>query len=155
VKIALVIAVAAALHPGQITFDGVAGVKIGMTVAQAEQRVGHQIKPNYNVSPPCGTATLSKRDRVYVLLDGKIIKRIDVRGTRFKTTRGVRVGDSVSTLLARYPGKLVATRNFYTGDPQYEQRRGRRKIVFFTNGRSVTQISTGAKPEIDYIEGCA
>lgn len=154
-KIALVIVIASALHPGTITFDGVSNVKVGMTVAQAERQIGHDIKPSYNVSPPCGTATLSKRHRVYALLDGKVIKRIDVRGTRFRTSRGVHVGDSVSTLRARYPGKLVATRNFYTGDPQYEQRSGRRKIVFFTNGRAVTEISTGTKPEIDYVEGCA
>jgi hypothetical protein len=152
--IPLVIAIAAALHPGAITYDGIPGVKIGMRVAQAEKAVGHQLKPDYSY-PPCGTVTLSKRDRVSALLDGKKIKRIDVRGTRYKTSRGVHVGIAVPTLLARYPGKLVATRNFYTGEPQYELRNGNRKIVFFTNGRVVTEISTGAKPEIDYVEGCA
>jgi hypothetical protein len=155
VNVALIIAVAAALHPGAITYDGIPGVKIGMRVAQAEKAVGHKLKPDYSVSPPCGTVTLSKRDRVYALLDGKKIKRIDVRGTRYRTGRGVHVGNSVSTVLRRYPGKLVATRNFYTGDAQYELRSGNRKIVFFTNGRVVTEISTGAKPEIDYVEGCA
>jgi hypothetical protein len=154
-KTALILAVAAALHPGQINFDGVSDVKIGMTVAQAEKRVGHRIEANYQVSPPCGTATLSKRDRVHVLLDGKRIKRIDVLGTRFRTARGVRVGDSNTKLLSRYAGKLVATRNFYSGDPQYEFRKGNRKLVFFTRKGKIWLISTGAKPEIDYIEGCA
>lgn len=153
-NVALVIAVAAALHPGTITYDGIPGVKIGMRVAQAEKAVGHELKPDYRYAP-CGTVVLSKRDRVYALLDGKKIKRIDIRGTRYKTTRGVHVGSTVSTLLARYPGKLFATRNFYTGDPQYELRSGNRKIVFFTNGRVVTQIATGARPEVDYVEGCA
>jgi hypothetical protein len=153
--IPLVIAIAAALHPGTITYDGVSNVKIGMTVSQVSKQVGHRLKPDYSVSPPCGTVTLSKRDRIYGLLDGKKLKRIDVRGTRFKTGRGVHVGNGVSTVLARYRGKLVATRNFYTGDPQYELRSGNRKIVFFTNGRVVTQIATGAKPEVDYVEGCA
>ena len=127
------IAVAAALHPGAITFDGVSGVKVGMTVAQAEKKVGHRIKANYEVSPPCGTATLSKRDRVYVLLDGKRIKRFDVLGTRFHTTRGIHVHDSISKLLDAYPGKLLATRNFYSGNAQYEYRsaNGRR-----SSGRS-------------------
>jgi hypothetical protein len=154
VNVALVIALAAALHPGTITHDGIPGVTIGMRLAQAERAVGHHLRPDYSYAP-CGTVTLSKRDRVYALLDGKKIKRIDVRGTRYRTGRGVRVGNALATLLARYPGRLVATRNFYTGDPQYELRSGNRKIVFFTNGRVVTQIVTGAKPEVDYVEGCA
>jgi hypothetical protein len=122
--IPLVIAIAAALHPGTISYDGVSNVKIGMEVREVSRQVGHRLKPDYSVSPPCGTVTLSKRDRVY-------------------------------GLLARYPGKLVATRNFYTGDPQYELRSGNRKIVFFTTRRVVTKIATGAKPEVDYVEGCA
>jgi hypothetical protein len=140
---------------GPISFDGLSNLRTGMTVAEIESRAGHRIKVDYSVSPPCGTAVLSKRDRVYLLLDGKHVERFDVRGTRFSTGRGIRVGSSEPTLVSRYGGRLRRSLNIYTHEPQYAYTRGHRRIIFFTRHRRVAQISTGRVPEIDYDEGCA
>lgn len=72
------------------------------------------------------------------------------------TPSGVRVGDSVARLRRAYPGRLVRVENFY--EPRkfnYEYREGNRKLVFYTDNVRVRQITTGRRPEVDYVEGCA
>lgn len=137
-----------------ISARGVGPIHIGMTIAQAERRLGHGLRVE-RFNPPCGTARLSGRLRSYVLLTGQRIAYVSVRSPRLRTERGVRVGDPVSTLLARYPGRLRAHPNIYTQEPQYEYVAGRRKLIFFTRGGRIDEIITGRKPEVNYVEGCA
>jgi hypothetical protein len=137
-----------------ITTSGVGPIRIGMTVAQAERRLGHELAVE-RFNPPCGTATLSNRLRTYALFTGPRIAYISVRSPRIRTSRGVRVGDTISRLLARYPGRLAEVPNFYTHEPQYEYAAGRRKLMFFTHGGRIDEIFTGRKPEVNYVEGCA
>jgi hypothetical protein len=137
-----------------ISARGVGPIHIGMTIAQAERRLGHGLRVE-RFNPPCGTARLSGRLRSYVLLTGQRIAYISVRSPRLRTDRGVRVGDPVSTLIARYSGRLKAHPNIYTQEPQYEYVAGRRKLIFFTQDGRIDEITTGRKPEVNYVEGCA
>jgi hypothetical protein len=141
------------LHLGdRVGTGGLGPIKIGSTIAEAERAAGRDFHVSYFPESDCGGMRIAKG--VTALITGQTVARIDVRSRSYPSGKGVRRGDRVSTLLTRY-SKLRKGREFYTGQPMYILRRGNRKLLFFTNGERVTQISTGRIPEIDYVEGCA
>ena len=137
----------------RITTRGLGPVEIGMTISQASDAVGREIEIQ-QVNEPCGGGVLSNRFRTSVLTTGDIVTRIYIGSRAFRTRKNVGIGTSERTLRRRYGRLLVAGRNFYTREPQYEYRRGNRRIVFDTNKGRVRYISVGRLPEILYVEGC-
>ena len=101
----------------------------------------------------CRTATLG--DKLYGLFTGDRLARIYVGSRRYATRSGIRVGASEADVYKTYRGQVVARPHAYTAGHYLEIRDGNRKVVFETDGRRVEQISTGRRPEIDYVEGCA
>lgn len=92
---------------------GLGSVHIGATVSQVQRRLGHTLEIS-RFNAPCGTAALSNRLRAWGLFTGTRIYRISTRSPRIRTSRNVRVGDSVSHLLAQYPGRLKQQPAAYT-----------------------------------------
>lgn len=86
--------------------------------------------------------------------DGRLA-RIYVGSRRYATRSGVRVGDSEQKVLTTYPGQLVRERHAYSEGWYLKIVDGNRKVVFEIVRSRVVDISTGRKPEIDYVEGCA
>lgn len=138
----------------RLSLDGLGPVRIGATVAAAERHLGHSLRINRNVSPGCGTGTISKRLKASVLVTGSRIAVVSVDGRPLSTDRGVHVGDSVAKLKRRYQ-HLRRFPEFYSHLPAYAYRRGNRKLLFFTRRGRVTSMSAGRRPEVDYVEGCA
>lgn len=144
-----------------ISLSGVGGIGIGERLSVVERRLGQDIDYRHGEiggpGSPCGTGTLVPRGLgVLVLGTGFRIASVTVTRRGIATPSGVRVGDSISRLRSAYPGKLVRVKNFY--EPRkfnYELRSGNRKLVFYTNNAHVQQITTGRRPEVDYVEGCA
>jgi hypothetical protein len=138
-----------------ITTAGVGRIKIGMTVSEARRRSGSNIVV-HTVNPGCESGSASpKRLGVGVLSRNFRIAVLYVTKRGIATKSGVRVRDSVSRLLQVYRGRLVKRPEFY--NPQYynyELRDGNRKVIFSTDNKKVTMITTGRKPEVDYVEGC-
>lgn len=125
-----------------------------------ERRLGQDIDHRRGVGgpgSPCGPGTLVPRGLgVLVLGTNFRIASVTVTKRGIRTPSGVRVGDSVAALRRAYPGDLVRVKNFY--EPRkanYEYRDGNRKLVFSTNNLRVQQITSGRRPEVDYVEGCA
>ena len=90
-----------------------------------------------------------------------VIARTDVTTRRVSTPEGVHVGNSERHVYRVYGRRVRRSRHRYvlrghylTILPGRASERGRR-IVFETNGRSVTSIRAGRLPEAYYIEGCA
>lgn len=145
----------------RISLSGVGGIGIGERVSVVERRLGQDIDYHHGeVGGPgsrCGTGTLIPRALgVFVLGTGYRIASVTVTERGIATPSGVRVGDSVARLRRAYPGRLVRVRSFY--EPRkanYEYRDGNRKLIFATNNVRVRQITTGRRPEVDYVEGCA
>lgn len=145
----------------RISLSGVGGIGIGERVSVVERRLGQDIDYRQDaVGRPgsrCGTGTLIPRALgVFVLGTGFRIASVTVTERGIATPSGIRVGDSVARLRRAYPGRLVRVRNFY--EPRksnFEYRDGNRKLVFATNNIRVRQITTGRRPEVDYVEGCA
>lgn len=141
----------------RITTAGVGPLRIWMTVDQARRATGRRI----TVSSPnagCRFGQLyPRRLGVSLLLTRGRIARIYVGRRGIATRSGVRVRDSTARLRRIYGKRLVVRSGPYSRrDRLYELRFGNRKVTFFSlRDRVVDVISTGRKPEIDYIEGCA
>lgn len=142
----------------RITTAGVGPIRIGMTADQARRAAGRRITVSGEVSPGCASGRLyPRRFGVSFLLTRGRIQRIYIARRGIATKSGVRVGDSTARLRRIYGKRLVVRPGPYSRrDRLYELRFGNRKVTFFSiRNRRVNDISTGRKPEIDYIEGCA
>jgi hypothetical protein len=142
----------------EITFAGVGPVHLNMTVAQARRAAGRRIDVGPEVTRDCrhdrvfprrlGLATLTFERRIRVLY-------VSERG--LATRRGIRVGDRLSRLRDAYGDALHERRSDVADRTRiFEFRRGNREIHFDVfGGNSVRVIATGARPEVDFSEGCA
>lgn len=138
----------------RITTAGLGPVKIGMTERQVEKAAKRSVRREGGASTGCTTATFGRRS--FFLFTGKRLARIYVGTSRYATRSGIRVGDSEQQVLRTYPGDIVRTPHQYTPGGSYLKIvDGNRKVVFETDGSKVTQISTGRRPEIDYVEACS
>lgn len=148
--------VASALsRKARITTGGLGPVKIGMTERQVEKAAKRRINRQGGAgAESCTTAELG--DKTSGLFTGDRLARIYVRTRRYATRSGIRIGDSEEDVLETYPGDIVTEPHTYDPNGSYLKLvDGNRKVVFETDGSKVTDISTGRKPEIDYVEGCA
>lgn len=138
----------------RLSLRGLGPVHIGMTVRTAARRLGQRLKVT-RFNPPCGSATLSRRLGVFALTTGRRIERIDVTERGVRNARGIGIGDRMGKVKRRYP-RVRRYRAAYTNFPAYRYRRGNRLLLFVSDGhRHVASMSTGRRPEINYIEGCA
>lgn len=139
----------------RITKNGLGPVEIGMTIDEASEALGFAVDEEM-VLGGCGTATVSRRHKVWVLTTNGTITRIYIDGRQLRTRKGIHNGSTVTQLRRRYGRLLVRRSNEYTRLPQYHLRQGNRWIVFDTSRRGrVAEISVGRLPEVRYIEGCS
>lgn len=142
----------------KITFAGVGPVHLNMTITQARRAAGRRIDVGPEVTRDC------RHDRVFPRrfgLDTLTFERrfrvlyVSERG--LATRRGIRVGDRLSRLREKYGDALhERASDVSPGTRIFEFRRGNREIHFDVfGGNRVRVISTGARPEIDFSEGCA
>lgn len=137
----------------KITTAGLGAIKIGMTERQVERAGKRAITKEGGVGD-CSTAKLG--DKLFGLFTGDRLARIYVNSRRYATRSGLRVGATEAQVRAAYGSQLVIRPHKYDPDGHYmEIRDGNRKVVFVTDGARVSEISTGRRPEIDYVEGCA
>ena len=138
----------------RISHSGLGPVKLGMTERQIERAGNRPIRLHYFPGSDCASAKLV--GKTYGLFTGKRLRRIYIRTKAFATTAGVRVNSSEERVLAAYPNMLDRVPQFYTPDEDdLVLLKGSRKVIFSLTGGKVSQISTGRKPEIDLVEGCA
>ena len=142
----------------KITFAGVGPIHLNMTITEARRASGRRIDRGPEVTRDC------RHDRVFPRrfgLDTLTFERrfrvlyVSERG--LATRRGIRVGDRLSRLREKYGDALHERPSDANPDTRiFEFRRGNREIHFDVfDGNRVRVISTGARPEIDFSEGCA
>jgi hypothetical protein len=141
----------------RVSGAGLGPLKIGVTIAQAEDATGRRFTVSEYVQGNCGGAAMHPRSYgVSVLTTDGRVAVITILRRGVATAAGVRVRDSVAKLQRKYGSRLVAVPEFYApSNLNYELRSGNRKVIFKTDNRRVTYISAGRKPEVDYVEGCA
>lgn len=145
----------------RITQNGLGSIRLGMTVDQAQRRTGQRIENNLFTpgDDSCGIAQLfPKSVGVNMQTTKSRIWVINVSEPGISTRSGVEVGDTVAALRRAYGSRLHSEPNKYTPKARdyWVTFPRNRKLKFFTSTRRVvTQISSGRKPEVDFVEGCA
>ena len=145
----------------KVSTAGLGPVKIGMTVRQAE-RAGGDLR--WQGSALHGCRYLRPADRrieaSFMVIDRRIT-RVDVSRPGIRTPSGFTVGSSERAVRRAFAGRLRITRHEYKRGGYYlefvprDRTDAGRRVIFETNGRSVTYIRAGRLPQVRYIEGCA
>lgn len=151
-----VVAAATALPSNaKLSTAGLGPVKIGMTVAQVERAGKRELDfEGGDANSLCAMARLGKN--VFGLFSKGRLARVYVRSRLYATKAGIRVGDSQRKVVASYGPSLVRSPHKYVvGGFYFKLTIGSRRLVFETDGREVDEMSSGRKPEVDWVEGCA
>lgn len=145
-----------------VTGDGFAGVRFGMTIAEAEAALGHKLRPfNPDDDEDCRyyAPADAHKGLAFMSVDG-VIARLDVEDTKEITTdTGARIGDSEQRVLDRYKGRARVEPHHYTGPEGHYVLvlggDGKAQIVFETDGGKVVSYRAGRQPEVEWVEGCS
>lgn len=140
-----------------VMFDGFGPVKIGMTVAQAEQSLGTKLVKGAGYGDACYFADPEGLPGVRFMVTNDKIARVDISGANYVTDRGAKVGDTdVAILENLYPGARVQpqrgeekTKNIavYSEDERY-------LIVFESDGERITAFRVGSVEAVLSPKGC-
>lgn len=158
-----------------LTFDGLDPVKIGMTLAEAEEVLNAKLMPldasDGNSSEACWYT--NRADGVdqtisYMIWDGKIV-RIDVDDgepgevrngdSRITTERGIRVGSSESEIKNKYSSRVDVSAHPYGNETDHYIRvlasNEEYGLLFETWNGKVSTFRAGTAKAIALIEGCS
>jgi hypothetical protein len=137
-----------------ITAAGLGPLRAGQTIAQANAAVGGGFSGStanctYAVWPtaPAGVAVMLANGRV---------ARVEVRSGSTATGAGARIGDSEARINSLYAGRVTSAPHKYNPGGHYltVTGSGSNRIVFETDGSSVTNYRAGRTPEVEQVERC-
>ena len=145
-----------------VTGDGFAGVRFGMTIAEAEAALGHKLKPTGDVQEgDCKfVEPVGAYEGLAFMVIGNTIARLDVQETTaIATDAGAKVGDSEARVIELYKGRTRVEEHKYTGPEGHYVLvlggDGMAQIVFETDGGKVVSYRAGRQPEVEWVEGCS
>jgi hypothetical protein len=137
-----------------VTAAGLGPLRAGQTIAQANAAVGGGFSGStanctYAVWPkaPAGVAVMLANGRV---------ARVEVRSGSTATAAGARIGDSEARINSLYAGRVTSAPHKYNPGGHYMTVTGggANRIVFETDGSSVTNYRAGRSPEVEQVERC-
>jgi hypothetical protein len=143
-----------------VSGEGFAGVKFGMSVADAEKALGHKLKALGGEANCSYVEPVGAYDGIaFMVVDGAIA-RLDVQETdAVVTDAGAKVGDTESHVLELYKGRTSVQPHKYTGPEGHYVlvlgADGKAQIVFETDGKKVVSYRAGRQPEVEWVEGCS
>lgn len=146
-------------------FDGYGPVRLGMTIEQAQQLLQTPLViDDYLEDETCRIFTpkgSGPAPSITFMTDHRRIVRIDVfpgAGPQPATDRGARIGDTEARIFVLYQGRVKSGPHHYTGPQGHYLRvfdeRGRVRMIFETNGKTVENYRVGREPAVEYVEGC-
>jgi hypothetical protein len=145
-----------------ISTVGLDKVTFGMTKADAEKAAGSELVPEGPGTSACQLVTLrSGAPGVsFLLVDGRV-ERVDISAPPISTRSGAKVGSSVAQVQALYPGQIAdAARP--DGQPggalvfvPKDAADANFRLVFSTDGTTVTSYRAGRLPAVIAPTGCA
>jgi hypothetical protein len=143
------------LHRWRLTRHGFGRLKVGLNRTKIERRTGRKLVFSYNTGSCAIWAIRGVRGLSIMTIRGRLA-RVSVGMGSWRTSLGVRLGDTEDVVASRYP-RLRRQQHPYDPEGEYLIVRGpKRRVVFETDGDDrVTSFRGGRVPEVMYIEGCA
>jgi hypothetical protein len=137
-----------------VSASGVGPVTTGMTLADAEARLGADLGDA--IATGCEYRRVPGHDDLLLMFMDGSFARADVRGPRIQTDAGIRVGDPEARVRERYGTAVTTTPHKYEPSGRYltVDAGENRRIVFETDGTAITLIRAGRLPEVEWVEGC-
>lgn len=143
-------------RPWQVDAGGIGAVRVGMTVAEAEQQAGITLTGERDGECAYLQASRAVEGLLFMARSGRIA-RVDVTTMGVPTDGDVRVGDAEARVRAVYgdalteqPHKYVEGGHYLTVAPDASHR-----LVFETDGEKVIRYHAGRTPEVEWVEGCS
>ncbi|NJN48776.1 MAG: hypothetical protein HC805_01950 [Alkalinema sp. RL_2_19] len=165
-------------NDSRLALDGIGAVRVGMTIAEAEQAAGitlfepgngratescYYVRPQ-GESPNIAFMVFSGTDSQTMNRSRDRIVRVDIdRDSPIKTLSGVGVGTTAATIKTTYAGKIEESIHPYTGrsggkyltyKPSHLADQ-RYSLIFETLNGKVVQFRSGYADAVGQIEGCA
>jgi hypothetical protein len=154
------VAAAGLSTPARVTLDGAGGARPGMNAAAVSAKWGVPLRPNYEVRPTCGTASI---ERPGIVGQAIFMPRGRFGAVFFRkgavTGRGIRIGSTLAQLRRAYPKLSSRPDRYIHGGRNYFLRRARAPHwelrVDVSPQKRVTQIAFGERASVRLDEGCA
>jgi len=145
-----------------LTLRSLGPVRIGMTLGEASSAAGLPIVLQPGPSQTCMYATPQGGPAgvSFMLTSGRIV-RIDVIAGPITTLSGAGIGNSEAGVQALYSGTLQTSAHKYRPAGRYltlvptDAADADFRLIFETDGSTVTGFRTGTQPEVSFVEGCA
>jgi hypothetical protein len=161
----VVIGFTASALAATLTPEGLAKVRFGMTVRQAQKALGAKlVGEGASSSEPCWYARRSDSadPGVFYMVEKGRITRIDVEQptpgevAKVTTARGIGLGASLEEVKRAYGALKPETADSNPGTTIFhvEAGKGRGTVIEIRDGK-VTSFHSGLEPALDYSEGCS
>jgi hypothetical protein len=137
-----------------VTAAGLGPLRAGQTIAQANAAVGGGFS---GTTGNCTYAVWGKAPAgVAVMLANGRVARVEVRSGSTATAAGAAIGSSEARINSLYAGRVTSTPHKYNPGGHYMTVTGggSNRIVFETDGTSVTTYRAGRTPEVEQVERC-
>jgi hypothetical protein len=147
--------------PWTVDAQGIGRIRTGITVAQLGEALGAEVKPVYDFNPSCTHVTppgLPPGVRLMIIDD--TVARVEVDSAGILTAEGAGVGDTESSVILLYQGRVEVQPHKYTGPTGHylvvtPPGDTLHKLIFETDGERVLNYRGGRVPAVQAVEGCA
>ncbi len=141
--------------------QGIGRVRTGISVAQLGEALGAEVKPVYDFNPSCTHVTppgLPGGVRLMIVDD--TVARVEVDSAGILTAEGAGVGDTESSVILLYQGRVEVQPHKYTGPTGHylvvtPPDDTLHRLIFETDGERILRYRAGRIPAVQFVEGCA
>ncbi|MBD2058000.1 hypothetical protein H6F88_18590 [Oculatella sp. FACHB-28] len=145
-----------------LTLNGIGPVRVGMTLAEAEQAARVPIPAADTDDNGCGYTQPQGIENLLLMVTDNQIARVDVvRDSTIRTLNGAGIGNTRAEIEAMYPGQIEVSPHEYVQGGHYltyvptDVSDRNYRIVFETDENDiVTRLRSGKLPEVTWVETC-
>jgi hypothetical protein len=144
-----------------VTPRGIGPALAGVSLAALGNTLQEPLRATYGAGSSCAYVHPSALPTgVLVMVEHDTVVRVDVRAKGVLTAEGAGVGDSESSVVKLYDGRVRVTPHKYTGPTGHyltvsAPPDSAHLIIFETDGKSVVSYHAGRRPAVEMVEGCA
>jgi hypothetical protein len=147
--------------PWTVDAEGIGRVRTGVTVAQLSEALGTDVKPVYDYNPSCThVRSPGLPTGVALMIIDDTVARVEVDSAAILTAEGAGVGDTESSVILLYQGRVDVEPHKYTGPQGHylvvtPPNDTLHKIIFETDGERIVRYRAGRLPAVRFVEGCS